>query len=357
MARLHEYGPDSPRSGYHLKGWTKHSGNTTLQVHYPCKLLFDWLDFQEGDKIPDELVTTLLDSNLLYTKSDSSPMGYINWTPSFDSISAELSEEQCQRLLGFLREYDGPRRELVQSLAENIDTGEPIPETARLSSSTDYDRNWRACVDFSSGDPDESLHRIAEQVSKRPFGLPEIVATSLQEWSDTSIEEFVDLPNLEESIQLFRDYPGRIHDIVPHEDHPIYFLTLPEADNQDPWPRFLVNHILDPQTHEYDSEYVFRVQIVSHLPAPLQDIYSSESIVHTTIVLDQEIHGWKVSVPDDIDELSDGERVEIEDQIRALESETVRLMEYLLDSRVDSKVETSSVEYEYVAFEGSDSGS
>lgn len=354
MARLHEYNSNSTRNGYYLKGWTKHSGNSTLQVRYPCELLFDWLGFEPGDKIPSDLLLPLIDSDLLYTIGDGAESNQdVDWTPSLDAVSEELSDRQRQRLLGFVRDYDGPRNGFISDLCSDLDTGERIPNSTRLSSNTNADRNWQACLDSDSRGADQSLHEIAQEVYQSE-PLSDEVATILREWdTEDSLEHFSDFPHIESSVVLFRDYPGKVHSVTARSNSVTYVVSLPssvseslwpkpeEIDEDKRWPRFIVSHI----NLEEEDVPMFVIQI----PVPVDDSmdveYDIDTLLHNLTIIDGTLGQWLVkSDESSLDELTQG-RGGFSGHLDDVFSQTVLLMDCLTGETVAE--DTSEVLIEF----------
>lgn len=308
MAKLREYEQTSSKNGYHLKGWTKSSGNTTLQVRYPCELLFDWLGFDEGDRIPSDLVTSLISANLLFTIGDgTNEIQNTEWAPSLESVSEELTVAQRKRLLGFVREYDGPQTKFVRDLCSDIDTGEDIPDESLLSGNTSpkENLNWQACLDDGSRGADSSLHQIADDI----FGstLSETASSALTDWGIEDPDAFTDISHVESSIILFRNYPGTVHDVIPEEDYIQYVVSLPEEspakswpspdkiDSDDLWPRYIVSHRGLIEGTEIDIKIDILVPNVRSSSINI-DV---DGLLHKLLVDDTEIYAWLVKPWDD----------------------------------------------------------
>ena len=108
MARLHEYSPNSDKSGYYLYGRSPES-NTTFQVGRAATQLFDWMDLSVGQRIPDDLLWKLFDANLLWTggrdtaTDDAALVEYLQQSAG----QFELTDAQASRLRQFIQEYDG----------------------------------------------------------------------------------------------------------------------------------------------------------------------------------------------------------------------------------------------------------
>lgn len=130
MAKLHEYTSTSRFSGYYIYGVLNQEGHTTIQVSTTAKQLFDHINIQPGETIPDKLLRALLDAGLLYTgrRRISQP----DVTVEFDTegTRSELSKAQFQLLLQFIQSYDGPSRNTVKQLARSLELNDTeIPES------------------------------------------------------------------------------------------------------------------------------------------------------------------------------------------------------------------------------------
>jgi hypothetical protein len=341
MARLHRYKPNSSNSGYFLKGWTKHSGNTTLQVRYPCELLLDWMGFEPGDKIPSDLITSLFEANLLFTIGDGTSIeDEQHWAPSLDSISKELESNQRQQLLGFVREYDGPRQKFIDQLRSEIDTGEEIPDDARLSSYTSSEGNWHVCIDSTSRGADESLHQIANKI----FGVGSLTEESssiLKKWEpDADLESFSKAPHVESSVRLFNTYVGEIHSVEMAGESIVYVASLPERTKEDPWPKFVINHYPGAD----DFELIFRIYIPDKDAEKV--IGKDEIIVHDIIVLDDDLVYWSIHFYENNYDPSGSPRDEFEEYLQSIFESTVRLMEYLTGETVGESLNDVVIEFE-----------
>lgn len=129
MAKLHKYVSTSKSSGYYIYGVLNQEGHTTIQVNTIAKKLFDHINIQPGETIPDKLLRALLDAGLLYNgrRRISQP----DVTVEFDTegTRSELSEVQFQRLLQFIQSYNGPSRNTMKQLARSLELDDTeIPE-------------------------------------------------------------------------------------------------------------------------------------------------------------------------------------------------------------------------------------
>lgn len=354
MAKLRKYKRSSSNSGYHLKGWTKESGNTTLQVRYPCELLFDWLGFEEGERIPSDLIVSLISADLLYTIGDGTDeVQNSDWTPSMDLISEELSASQRQRLLGFVRDYDGPRSKFVERLCSDIDTGESIPSGSQLSSNTSTSQNWQACVDSDSRGADQTLHQIAEDV----FGsepLSDKAASALNRWDVENLDEFGGIPHVESSVLMFRDYPGMVHKVKPGDGYIQYVVSLPEissekswpkpdgVDIDKSWPRFIVTHSAPT---EEDVDQSIKIDIPVGNDGSLSAKTDFDGILHKFIVVNRGVLYWLLKPEEESHERFDDWRVELSDHLDVVFEQTNLLMEYLTGDPMADDMEEFVIDF------------
>ncbi|SFP41054.1 hypothetical protein SAMN05216277_103248 [Halolamina pelagica] len=349
MARLHQYGSNSSKNGYHLKGWTKHSGNTTLQVRYPCELLFDWMDLEPGDRIPSDLITSLLGANLLYTIGDGTAIDEEpEWTPSLDTISEDLTDGQRERLLGFIREYDGPRYKFIKQLQSEVDTGEGISGDARLSSHTSDQQNWYACIDSTSRGADESLHQIANQVfDSRP--LTEEARSIIQKWNtDSSLEKLAEAPHIESSVRLFHNYVGTVNSLWVEDDALVYLVSLPDTDRKDSEARFFVNHfpkdVLDDGTERFES--VFKIIVPDDNTERLPVVNENETVLHQIIIADGEALYWSVGLLEGSFRSNEIEKAEFGTYLEVIFDVTSQLVESLIGETIGESSDDIEIEFD-----------
>lgn len=162
MAKLHEYTSESDFSGYYIYGVLHQKGHTTIQVSPTAKRLFDYIEIQPGETVPNNFLRGLLDAGLLYTGrrriSDEDP------AIEFDTegTKSELSETQFNRLLEFIQSYDGPSRNTIRQLAQSLELGDtdiPEPPTEELNEESDLPDELTAIADRIFESKNEQLRR------------------------------------------------------------------------------------------------------------------------------------------------------------------------------------------------------
>lgn len=150
MAKLHEYTSTSRFSGYYIYGVLNQEGHTTIQVSTTAEQLFDYINIQPGDSVPNKLLRALLDAGLLYTGRRRISQQDATVEFDTDGTKTELSEAQFQRLLQFIQSYDGPSRNTVKQLARSLDISDAeIPETKQkeFNDNSDQANEYASIVD------------------------------------------------------------------------------------------------------------------------------------------------------------------------------------------------------------------
>lgn len=162
MAKLHRYTSTSKFSGYYIYGVLNQEGHTTIQVSPTAKQLFDYIEIQPGEAVPNKLLRGLLDAGLLYTgrRRISDEDAAIEFDT--DGTKSELSESQFTRLLEFIQSYDGPSRNTIRQLAQSLDLGGvdiPEPQTEEFNEESDLSDELAAIVDDTFETKSEQLRR------------------------------------------------------------------------------------------------------------------------------------------------------------------------------------------------------
>jgi hypothetical protein len=333
MARLHVYDASSERSGYHLKGWTKSKGNTTLQVRYPARLLFDWLGFEEDEKIPDELLTALLKANLLYTKnsSDEAIREDLDWLESIDVLDAHLTSTQRERLLGFMREYDGPRQKYVDQLRTELDSGESISNDARLSSHSAVSANWRAVADERHGASD-SLVKIADEIYGDTSALSDQeINALLDDWltDTTDADEIKSITGYRESIEAVTNLPIDVEVLSTTDNSLMYiFEETTLSDFPEKSQTCIATH--NPDDGEYGS---LAMTAPGWFPDPMEHLEESGTVIHNCFSDGDATH-WLITFGGFDQVPSQCEIGDFERQIQILYPDLKPLMQDVLDRRL-----------------------
>lgn len=165
MAVLHSYARSAEQSGYHLKGWTPDTGHTTIQTHRICDNLFDWLGYSVGDQVPHDLLNGLLEVGLLYTDN---PTQAEDIHENFDfgrDVKNALTEEQYNRLVGFVKSYEERPPSKVVNLIDELDA-----ETIAVSDSAVPKYPGAQNLDLENEDGDEDLaHGRFEDIIKKVY--------------------------------------------------------------------------------------------------------------------------------------------------------------------------------------------
>lgn len=121
MAVLHSYAQSADQNGYYLKGWTPETGHTTIQTRRICDNLFEWLGYSVGDQVPHDLLNGLLEVGLLYTGDPTTAAE--NVPEDFDfgrDVENVLTEEQYDRLIGFVKSYGDQAPSRVVNLIDEL---------------------------------------------------------------------------------------------------------------------------------------------------------------------------------------------------------------------------------------------
>ena len=162
MAKLHEYTSESDFTGYYIYGVLHRDGHTTIQVSPTAKQLFDYIEVQPGETVPNNLLRGLLDTGLLYTGRRRISDEDVAIEFDTEGTKSELSEAQFNRLLEFIQSYDGPRRNTIRHLAQSLELGDAdIPElqTEEFSEESDLSDELVAIADGIFENKSEKLRR------------------------------------------------------------------------------------------------------------------------------------------------------------------------------------------------------
>lgn len=121
MAVLHTYAQSADQRGHYLKGWIPEVGNTTIQTRRICDNLFEWLGYSVGDQIPHDLLNGLLEVGLLYTGDPTTAAENIPADFNFGrDVENVLTEEQYDRLIGFVKSYGDQAPSRVVDLIDKL---------------------------------------------------------------------------------------------------------------------------------------------------------------------------------------------------------------------------------------------
>jgi len=143
MAVLHSYAQSADRTGYYLKGWIPETGHTTIQTRRVCDNLFEWLGFSVGDQIPNDLLNGLLEVGLLYTGEPTTAAE--NVPDDFDfgrDIKNILTEEQYDRLIGFVKSYGDQAPSRVVDLIDQLNAQTAVVDDSYIPD-TPGGGDWR----------------------------------------------------------------------------------------------------------------------------------------------------------------------------------------------------------------------
>jgi O-acetyl-ADP-ribose deacetylase (regulator of RNase III)/cold shock CspA family protein len=230
MARLYRYSSSNDKSGYFLRGWTPNTGNTTIQVTKVASDIFDWLNLQPEDQIPNDLLYAMLDTGLVYTDSGGSQQN--EYSVDVQRIENSLSETQFQRLIGFLKSFDDDAPSSVRQLASALGAksrqvvGESIPDTAKYPTTTDSSRTKTA-----------ELESIVNRVFRDRDGLPDLhehtISTIKQVPGSVLLEDIDALPNGEPLVQAMASYPGTVRRVSTSDTGIHYSTPAPSPQSTD----------------------------------------------------------------------------------------------------------------------------
>ena len=307
------------------------------------------MGLESGDRVPSDLITALLGSNLLYTIGDGTTIDdEPEWTPSLNTISEDLTDGQRERLLGFIREYDGPRCKFIQQLQSEVDTGEGISGNARLSSHTSDHQNWYACIDSKSRGADESLHQIANQVfDSQP--LSEEARSIIKKWNtDANLEAFAEAPHIESSVRLFHNYVGTVDSLWMEDDALVYQVSLPDTNEKDSEPKFFVNHfpkdVWDDGAEKFES--IFKIIVPDDHTDPLPVVNENETVLHQIIIADGEALYWSVGLLEGSFHSEEIEKAEFGTYLEVIFDVTSQLVESLIGETIGESTDDIEIEFE-----------
>jgi cold shock CspA family protein/O-acetyl-ADP-ribose deacetylase (regulator of RNase III) len=230
MARLYQYATSSDKSGYFLRGWTPNTGNTTIQVTSVAADIFDWLNLQPEDRIPNDLLYAMLDTGLVYTDSGGAQQN--EYSVDVQRIANSLSEIQFQRLIGFLKSFNDDAPSSVRRLASALGaesrqvTNESIPDTGKYPATTN-----------SSSTESSELDSIVNRVFRNRNGLPDIhkrtKSTIRQVPGPVLLEDIDALPNGESLVQAMASYPGAVRRVSTSDTGLHYSTPAPDPQSTD----------------------------------------------------------------------------------------------------------------------------
>lgn len=136
MAVLHSYAQSADQNGYYLKGWIPETGNTTIQTRRICDNLFEWLGYSVGDQVPHDLLNGLLEVGLLYTGDPATAAQ--NIPEDFDfgqDVENVLTEEQYDRLIGFVKSYGNQAPPRVVNLINQLNAQTTVVDDSYIPDS------------------------------------------------------------------------------------------------------------------------------------------------------------------------------------------------------------------------------
>jgi hypothetical protein len=221
MAKLHEYAATSDSSGFYIYGLLNNQEHTTIQVTDTAQRLFDYIDVNPGEKVPQNLLRALLDARLLYTGRGRIRQRNERVRFETDETKAELSDEQYQRLLQFIQSYDGPNNAALRKLADGLEISQeeiPPPQNEDLKE--------------SSGLP-EGIKEIAlEHFSTREDRLKERLGPKLNETAgNATVDDISQLSGGWEVIDELFSFEGSIEELDVLEEQRIrYQVRLPSQE-------------------------------------------------------------------------------------------------------------------------------
>lgn len=211
MGVLKSYTNSSPKKGYYINDWVPGKGFVTLQTTGVAERLFDWIEFEPGDRLPQALVRAMLEVKLLWTGSSSASPDLDTDTYSLENLDSHavrmgLSAGQYRRLVAFCRRYDGGRkaalRELERELAiEGISLSEDdYPDAQSLSERRETSTEGTAPAGYSG------LHKRFFIADKH---LPDVIQETIQRWG-ADIKNVLDNPYGPMYARAFVAYPGSV---------------------------------------------------------------------------------------------------------------------------------------------------
>jgi hypothetical protein len=164
VARAHRYAESNEKTGYYLYGHTPNRGHSTLQVHSLGDRLLDWLDIEDGDRVPQELLYAMLDTGLLYTESTETAQVESNGAATdvgAADLRRELTDDEFQKLLGFLKAHERSPPEKLTHLFDTLSPG-----------TSDIDNEHVPDIEDQPTEAlDEDLKNIADEVSGSTGGI------------------------------------------------------------------------------------------------------------------------------------------------------------------------------------------
>ncbi|WP_336351829.1 hypothetical protein [Halorubellus litoreus] len=176
MAVVHEYVPNSSKSGFYIRDGFD-GKVVTYQVSVPAENLLRALDFEDGDSLPNELFGVLNKLQLIYTHhSGVEPIESLKELSDLDSeigvLEAEDREEMLEYLLNHVKLEDNEEAEIREYAADHDISLKELSTAKSSDQRPDTDDATPGHEDTS--DPNRSATKPPSRYSGKNLGSPEI---------------------------------------------------------------------------------------------------------------------------------------------------------------------------------------
>jgi hypothetical protein len=190
MPTLRKYKPSSPKSGYYIQANAGASHPITLQVTSLAETILEQTGYQPGGPVPTKLVWAMYDLGLLYTKSSLDPELFegVSTEDIFREIDIgnQLSAAEKSKLVSYIEEYEGPQKDTLTRLKQELESGE---------------------VDLDSGldTAEEDIPQTEDEAVSELY----LMCSSVKEFRD--LNRIIDKRFLLRSLQTFIPHPHADH--------------------------------------------------------------------------------------------------------------------------------------------------
>lgn len=181
MPKIKQYVDNSDKDGSYILANVGGDSPVTLQVTDVAEKILHRTGYEPESNVPTSVVWSMYDVGLLYTSNvvDDTPVVGDRTDKIFQQlgVSGKLTYEERENLLGYLREYNGPRQDEVANLRDDIKQAQSSGTDKELDSINsqydDVDEKELECLEILNKMEKEEIKKEAKKMV--PEKLKELV--------------------------------------------------------------------------------------------------------------------------------------------------------------------------------------